>query len=265
MTTAKTLSQYMTPAWAAERLLEIYFPHLCAQDLVVEPTCGTGAFLAAIPTHVPAFGIELDPLLAQQARDASGREVICADIRSVRMDRQPTAVIGNPPFRARLVREILNMAHAWLPNDGLCGFILPAYLFQSARPTVALSRQWRIQADHIPRDLFPSLTKPLVFATFRKGGRTLVGFSLYEEFVDVAGLAARLKDAVIAPSPQPWRVLVTNVLHELGGEADLTSIYAAVEPKRPTGNPWWREKVRQVAQYHCRRVSPGRYALPVAA
>lgn len=256
-----TLSQYMTPAWAAERLVELYFGRLTEHDLVLEPTCGTGAFLAAIPPHVPAIGVELDPDLAEQARANSGREVLTSDIRSVRLPSPPTAVIGNPPFKATLVHDILGMAHAWLPHGGLVGLVLPAYLFQSAGTVLRYRERWRVRADHIPRDLWPKLTKPLVFATFEKGGRCLVGFSLYEEFGDVRQLAKRVRAALDRPAPQPWRAAVGEVLEALGGEASLSEIYAALEPKRPTGNPWWREKARQILQLHFTRTGSARYAL----
>lgn len=257
-------SQYMTPAWAAERIVEIYFSDLCERDLVIEPTCGAGAFLAALPPHVPAFGVELDLGLATAAERSSGRPVHNTDIRSFRAPAGVTAVVGNPPFRAALVRDIIAMARSWLPHDGLCGLLLPTYLFQHARPTLELARDWRVEADHIPRDLFPGLTKPLVFATLRKGGRTLIGFSLYDETVDVAGLAEQFKETLQAPSPRPWRVVVHEALAMLGGQASLNELYSAVAPRRPSGNPWWKEKVRQVAQRHFVRVGRGMYSIPEA-
>jgi hypothetical protein len=60
-------SQYMTPEWAASELVERFFPSLSADDFVLEPTCGRGAFLKAIPDEVPAVGVELDPALAAVA------------------------------------------------------------------------------------------------------------------------------------------------------------------------------------------------------
>lgn len=63
----KALSQYFTPTWAAEIIVEQLYPHLSANDLVIEPTCGDGRFLSAIPAHVPAYGVELDPIQADAA------------------------------------------------------------------------------------------------------------------------------------------------------------------------------------------------------
>jgi len=255
-------SQYMTPAWAAERLVEIYFPNLDESDLVVEPTCGTGAFLAALPPHVPAIGVELDPELAAIAERNTGRPVRNCDVRGFLAPAGVTAVMGNPPFRADLVRDLIRTARAWLPHGGLCGLVLPAYLFQHARPTLDLARDWRVEADHIPRDLFPGLTKPLVFAALHKGGRTLVGFSLYDETADVATLAEQFREALQKPVHRPWRAVVHEALAALGGEASLGELYEAVAPRRPSGNRWWKEKVRQVSQRYFVRLGRGRYGLP---
>ncbi|HVT35101.1 MAG TPA: hypothetical protein VHE37_05940, partial [Nevskiaceae bacterium] len=78
----RELNQFFTPLFVAEALVERYFSHLTSRDLVLEPSCGDGAFLAAIPSHIPAVGVEIDPVMAQRAR-ATGREVISGDFRTV--------------------------------------------------------------------------------------------------------------------------------------------------------------------------------------
>jgi plasmid stabilization system protein ParE len=52
----------------------------------------------------------------------------------------------------------------------------------------------------------------------------------------------------------------------LGGEADLQRIYDLIAKKRPTGNQFWKEKIRQVLQKESdfTRTGPGRYALAEA-
>lgn len=52
----KRWSQYHTPEWVAQELVERYFSDLYSGDLVLEPACGTGAFLKALPPGVPAVG-----------------------------------------------------------------------------------------------------------------------------------------------------------------------------------------------------------------
>ena len=54
----------MTPAWFCEMLYDAHFANLSEKDNVMESGCGMGACLAAIPPHVPAFCIEVDPKLA---------------------------------------------------------------------------------------------------------------------------------------------------------------------------------------------------------
>ncbi|WP_223271135.1 hypothetical protein [Pseudomonas putida] len=55
------LGQYPTPAWAAAAIVRKNFSHLSAKDFVLEPTCGPGRFLQAVPQYVPALGIEIEP------------------------------------------------------------------------------------------------------------------------------------------------------------------------------------------------------------
>jgi hypothetical protein len=59
--------------------------------------------------------------------------------------------------------------------------------------------------------------------------------------------------------PLSWRKSVVSALVSLGGQAPLTQLYQHVQ--RPTGNPFWREKVRQQAQQVGQRVAPGVYRL----
>jgi type I restriction-modification system DNA methylase subunit len=64
MNAQRSMGQYMTPDWAAEALVDRYFSDLGESDLVLEPSCGRGAFLRALPAHVQALGVEIDPNLA---------------------------------------------------------------------------------------------------------------------------------------------------------------------------------------------------------
>jgi predicted RNA methylase len=75
-TSVKRHQQYPTPGWAAQAIVDRYFPWLGEADCVIEPSCGPGSFLAAIPVHVPALGVEIDPVLARAAQINTGREVL---------------------------------------------------------------------------------------------------------------------------------------------------------------------------------------------
>jgi 16S rRNA A1518/A1519 N6-dimethyltransferase RsmA/KsgA/DIM1 with predicted DNA glycosylase/AP lyase activity len=123
---AKALGQHFTPAWVAEALVERHFSRLGADDLVIEPSCGTGAFLCALPDDVPAIGVEIDPWIAQVARDITGREVILGDFQTVQINARPTAIIGNPPFNLQVIDGFLTRAFTMLPENGQVGLILPA-------------------------------------------------------------------------------------------------------------------------------------------
>lgn len=257
------LSQYMTPFWFAEALVARDFAHLTERDVVLEPTCGTGAFLRAIPAHVPAYGIEIDQALAERCRRETGRPVECGDIRTVQLHMRPTAVIGNPPYEAKLIEQMLGRFRDVLPHDGMVGFLLPAYFLQAAKSVMRYSRLWGIETQLVPRSIYPRLSKPLVWTLFRKGrAGTLVGLAFYEEVTDVAGIPQRFRELLRDCTGHTWREVVTMALIELGGEASLEALYQRIAPRRPTGNPWWKEKVRQQTQAIAQRTAHGRWRIP---
>jgi site-specific DNA-methyltransferase (adenine-specific) len=241
----RDLHQWFTPVWAAEALFASHFAHLGEGDLVVEPTCGTGNFLKAVPSHVRAVGVELDPALAEVARRNSGRPVITGDFTEVDLPGNPTAVIGNPPFELDLVDAILDRCHDVLPYGGKAGLILPAYTFQTASRVVNYARKWSLEQEMIPRNLFRNMMKPLCFAVFTKdsSGRTR-GFALYRELHDVNSMDRWVSEE-ISLGRSPWKTVVAKVVSDMGGVAHLSDIYRAVAPRRPTGNRWWQAKVRQ--------------------
>lgn len=265
MSNVVELGQYPTPAWVAEALVREHFSDLGMDDVFLEPTCGPGRFLGACPKHVRAIGVELDPELARQARELTGREVIVGDILSVDLPERPTVIVGNPPFQMKLVDGILDRAHSLLPEDGRVGLILPCYAFQTAGRVVRYSEQWSLSQELIPRNIYPGLSKPLLWAMFRKDQRRLmVGFSLYREAVYVQELPEAQREAMIG-GPATWTALVLESINLNGGEADLRDIYEYVSSRRPSRNPHWKEQVRKVCQTRARRTSRGRYAAPSQA
>lgn len=257
------LCQWFTPQWAAEALVEKYFPDLGANDLVLEPSCGSGAFLSAIPPGVPAVGVEVDPVLAAATQAATGRPVVVGDFRLVRIPGEPTVVVGNPPFKADLIQDFLARCHQLLPDGARAGFILPAYYLQTSSSVARLRDQWSLSVDLLPRNLFPRLSMPLMFTIFRKGReRGLVGLALYGETDEVEALHAAYRALLARVSGSAWGAAVAEAMRHVGGEASLETIYRAMEGRRPTQNSWWRERVRAVLQQHYRRVGPARYAFP---
>lgn len=260
---AHPLGQYMTPDWAAVELVDRYFGDLTLCDQVLEPSCGKGAFLRAIPDHVPAYGVELDPALADQARETSGRVVIQGDFLTVDVPRHPTVIIGNPPYKLGIIQPFLDRAWQLLPTDGRVGFILPCYAFQTASTFESIRARWSIRQDMIPRNIFQRLSIPICFAVLTKdrAGR-LQGFTLYPEVHAVSRLQKRYRALLASGQRSVWAALTTAALEALGGVADLAAIYREVEGHRPTTNSFWQAKVRQTVQRIAVRVGPGRWALP---
>ncbi|MGH8159288.1 MAG: class I SAM-dependent methyltransferase [Rhodanobacter sp.] len=260
--TQKEHGQFMTPEWAARELIAHYFGDLTGSDSVIEPSCGEGAFLRALPDFVPAIGVEIDSALAKRARESSGREIIVGDFVAVDIQMRPSAIIGNPPFQLAKVQSILDRAWSMLPNGGRVGFILPCYTFQTADTVVELNRRWSIRQDMLPRNLFPGLSLPLCFAmlTKAKGGK-LFGFSLYHELAAVNRLQKRYRALLAQGQRNVWTAVTIAALQALGGEAELSSIYAEVEGNQPTKNEFWRAKVRQQLQKHAVHAGPARWRI----
>jgi ubiquinone/menaquinone biosynthesis C-methylase UbiE len=260
----KQLGQYPTPLWVCEEIVDRYFSNLGAGDVVLEPSCGTGNFLMSVPAAVPAVGVEIDSRLAEIARARTGREVITGDFRNVELNLQPTAIIGNPPFNVKLIEQFMGRAYRLLPEGGRMGFLLPAYMFQTASRFCQYAEQWSIRQEMVPKHIYPDIQAPLIFALFSKDRhRTLVGFALYTETLSTQSVKHAFRKFLTEGDGNlsAWRAVTRAALLALGGEADLSQIYNLVGTRRPTANQWWREKVRQTLQKHFKPVSTGRWAI----
>jgi site-specific DNA-methyltransferase (adenine-specific) len=262
-----SLSQWFTPAWAAMALVEKYFPNLTSKDLVLEPSCGAGAFLKAIPAHVPVIGVEIDPEIAEQARLNTGRQVIIGDFSSAKFPDGITAMIGNPPFTLSIVEKFLDRAYRVLPKDGSIGLLLPAYAFQTTSRVLRMNEKWSLRVDMIPRRLFDGLILPLSFCMFTKDQQhRMVGLALYAECGAIDNLTKPAQELLKKGKPRTsvWKALVEETLQKLGGRATLDEIYRAIEPRRPTATAFWREKVRQQLQFCCEHIGPSEWSLQAA-
>lgn len=256
MTKEKQLGQFFTPIWAAEILFNTHFAHLTENDVVWEPTCGKGSFLKVIPDHIKAIGSDIDPEMVRISKD-TGRPVYEGDFRTVQFPElsQVTAMIGNPPFTLKLFEEFMRRCESILPIGSKSSFIIPAYFLQTSRTTMRFTRKWSIDQEMIPRDLFEGeevLSKPIVFASFfRQQIPVMRGFRLYAELCDVKSLKNTIQEILkqgIGKRKSVWKEVVINVMDELGGKATLEQIYVNVQGKRPTENPFWKEKIRQTIQ-----------------
>lgn len=260
-----TLNQFFTPTWAAELIIKQFFPDLNRNSTVIEPACGDGRFLLALPSDVRAAGVEIDPVLADEARQNTGREILTSDFRTAELPFRPTAVIGNPPFDSEIVDGFLDRAYEEMDYGGRIGFILPVYFFQTASRVVGYMKRFSLSQCLLPRNMFEQMQKPLMFATFAKERqRTSVGFFLYEETHAALNLEKKFRLMFIGNQSRTslWGEVVEQALLDLGGEAALQEIYSKVEGKRPyRGNEFWKHQIRKIVQRTCVRVGPGRWRL----
>ena len=258
-------SQYMTPSWAAELIVRHFYPDLNSNHIVFEPTAGDGRFLMAIPDHVPAIGMEIDPDLATTAIRNSGRHVICGDILTTPLPCRPTHIIGNPPYKAEVVNGLLAVAYEAMDYGGQVGLLLPTSTTQTASRVVALSEKWSLKQTLIPRNIFKNLESPLYWLQFVKEKKTSsVGFFLYHETDSVMKICPEYKPLFIGNESRAslWGSVIERALRALGGHASLTEIYAEIEGRRPTKNRFWKAQIRKVLQRDFVRLGTGHYSLP---
>jgi site-specific DNA-methyltransferase (adenine-specific) len=257
------LHQWFTPFWAAEMFANDVLEGL-GQVGVIEPSCGPGAFLSAIPANLPAYGVDIDPSVAAIARENSGRQVIIGDFRTIELPEQDVSVImGNPPFSMPIIDGFIDRSHSILPEDGVAAFILPAHVFSTAGRVMQWNERFSLDVKTIPRSLFSRISMPLVWAKFIKTQRrTLIGLMLFAEQSAVENMPKAVRRRLAGPGT--WREAVQHALEALGGQASLSDIYRAVEPRRPSQNQFWRDKVRQILGLYFDRLDEKRWALPAA-
>ena len=241
----QSLDQFFTPSWAADLMVA----DLLRQErghMVLEPACGAGALLGAIGAGHGAVGVEIDPRMAAHARRATGRPVIDGDIRTVDLASHAfTAVLANPPFMADVIDAICDRAAGMLPDGGVMGLVLPAHIPASSTRMERWRERFEVETRLLPRSLFPRLTLPLTWNRLvRSDRRTVVGLFLFDEAADVHAMPDLVRREL--QSGSTWRDVIAAALAAIGGEAELGEIYRAVEPRRRSPNPWWRDKVRQV-------------------
>lgn len=242
--------QFFTPEWAAVELVErLLLPSLPDKPLVIEPSCGKGAFLKAFPERMDVIGIEVDPEIANEARHNTGRIILNRSFLEPdhKLDGKVDLIVGNPPFSLGLFEKFLDRSHRMLKPEGRCAFILPAYFFQTSTTVARMAERWSLEQYMIPRDLFYELTKPLVFVIFRKGGTSShKGFLLYTEQEQVRRLSKASMEILVAGRPKTgvWDALIAFALSGSDQGVSLREIYDRVGPKAPATNNFPRERIR---------------------
>lgn len=257
-----SLSQWMTPAWAAEAITVHALSDLATGATVIEPSCGIGRFLNALPEGVDAIGVEIDPQLARQARRSSRARIVVGDFRTVELpvDRCD-AMIGNPPFQMDVFDGMLDRAYELMDFGGPVIMVLPAFAFQTTSRVVRYNRRWTISQEMLPRTLFPGIRLPLILARFVKDpAPTLKGLILYHESREVEEMPAIYRKALVS-GMSGWKAVVEEALRRIGGEGTIEQICAEISPRRPTATQHWRAKVRQQLGRHFMRKGAATYAL----
>lgn len=256
-----SLSQFMTPAFAAELIVEHALPVFEDNAVIIEPSAGIGRFLDALPARYRNIGIEIDPRLAQVAKE-KGHEVIIGDFRTAELPvERADAIIGNPPFQFDVFDGFLNRAHPLLDDGGQVIMLLPAYIFQTADNVVRWNRQWSMSQEMMPRNLFNRLKLPLMLARFTRDPQpTLSGLILYHETSAIHDMP-KIYRAALEEGRSGWAAVIEQALANLGGSAPLQSIYREIGPRRPTPNRFWKEKIRQVLQQRGQKSDDGRWSM----
>lgn len=256
------LSQWMTPAWAAQAIVEHSLKELRDGAVVIEPSCGIGRFIHALPVGTRAIGVEIDPRLAQRARSETGAEIVEGDFRTVDLpvDRCD-ALIGNPPFRMDVFDGMLDRAYGLLEDGGPMIMVLPAFALQTTSRVVRYNKRWSMNQDMLPRTLFPGIRLPLVLARFvRDPAPRLQGFLLYHESREIEEMPAVYRRA-LSEGRSGWKAVVEEALKRLGGEGTVAQVCAEISPRRPTATEHWRAKVRQQLSVNFNRRASATYSL----
>lgn len=258
----ETLGQWMTPAWAAQAICDTALANLGADDVIVEPSCGIGRFLHALPREVRAVGVEIDPRLADVARRETGRTVVTGDFRTANLPvEHATRIVGNPPFRLDVFEGMLDRAHSLLVDQGEAVMILPCYALQSSSRVTRWNARWGISQTMLPRTLFPGIRLPLALVTFAKTHqRKLHGFLLYHESREIEEMPD-VYAAALREGRSGWHAVVEAAIRRLGGEATVRQVCAEIAPRRPTQTRHWQEQVRKQLRSGFRRTARATYAL----
>lgn len=258
-TKQKALSQWFSPRWAANEIAA--FAEIKDSDIVLEPSCGDGALLEVISSQTFAFGVEIDKQMAEIARTRTGRLVIEGDFLEVDIPHQPTVLLGNPPFKTDLVVNFIRKGYQLLPDQGRLVFLLSTHILQTPEKVLQMIEGFGAEHWIVPRTLFNRAQRPLSLLRLVKGESYQQGLALYDQALVFKFFPRAVKTIANKGGRGVWKDVVEWALKEAGGTADTQTIYRLVQPRRPTQNEWWRDKIRQILQLHFHPVSRGRWTL----
>jgi len=235
---------------------------LRSDDFMFEPGCGEGGFLdIASQLGVRCIGVEKNSQRAEIAR-SRGHHVLTGDFCTVPLPMELTIALGNPPYTTSIIDQLLNRLAdpVAFPVLERINLLIPIFYLSNSKHVQAIREHFSINAHIIPRNTFGRIRHPLAFARFdRNAKRQLVGLALYDQTEDVLNMAVRVQRGL--QTRQTWKTVVREALEALGGSGTLKQLYAIAEPKRPSPNIWWRDKIRQVAPMVSRQKIDGVFFL----
>jgi site-specific DNA-methyltransferase (adenine-specific) len=252
-----------TPAWLAYAYVERKLSRATSDDIICEPCCGDGAILREIPPHLRAFGIELDPTLAAEARATSGREVLVGDVLAIEIPHLITKVIGNPPFSVPWLNAFLDRFHGIMPEGGEIHLLLPAFAMQTSARVARYHRRYSIETEMIPRDVFPGFDKPLSLVSFTKEQhRKLIGLAFYDETAEWRAMPEEFRRILHRSKTNVWVAAILRALQKLGGRGTVDQIARVISGFRPTQTQHWREAIRKHLRLYFESVERAVYQIP---
>lgn len=151
----RSLGAFHTPAEVAERIA--HAAQLTAEDVVLDPACGTGALLtAAAAAGGRLIGLDTDPrAVALAALNLPHADIHHADALSAPLPGA-TVILTNPPFgRGREAEFVRRCLHA-LPEGGRLWAVLPKGLLTNRRRPDFLAQlpAREIERIELPPDTF---------------------------------------------------------------------------------------------------------------
>lgn len=178
-----------------------------------------------------------DSVPAAEAGGATGRRILCGDFRTLDLgDVRPTLIVGNPPYKMKVLDAFLGRAEGLLPDGGRCGFLLSSYQLQTPGTVLRWNDDWGLEGHMVPRALFPRSRWPLIFCLFgRRRTQVMTGFALYREAQSIHHMPRPVGLLPIhgAPRRSCWRAIVEWALGWLGGRASVADFCDAIGPAGP--------------------------------
>ena len=255
----RKLGIYYTPRAIAKRILsKLPVENIAPADRVVfDGSSGSGNLLLAaferLGNLVPrgwdrerrhaylverVHGVDVDPFAVQVAGlslffmdlpAGDAWDITAADFtsyQSTKMDRQPTVLVGNPPFkesrslegeRHQLATRFLNKYLDMMVPDGLLGVVLPETFLENTSCREARRRLLKeceiLELCHLPEGIFPMSRVATVIVLARKHSATRSNFSAPVRIEKISALrnerenflnGDRPRFSYVVPSARRW-------------------------------------------------------------